>query len=165
VREDLESQVEAEARREVNNEIINQVVSRNSFELPPSLIRDYLERLTEDLKRNQPQITAEEVEARYKDMGTRQVRWEFLYHAIADKESVRVTEEEIGQWVERYAAAQGLDLDQVREQLSGSSQVARIRDNILENKVLALLRDRSTITELPVAGGGLIATPGGGTSG
>jgi trigger factor len=162
VREDLEGQVEQEAQRELNNEIITQVLAKNAIELPASLVDDYLKRLTEDLKRNNPEVTAEEVETRYKEMGIRQVRWEFIYHAIADKEKVTVSDEELASWLERYAQSQNIDPEEAKKQAQSSGQVDRIRDNILENKVLSLLRERSTITELATSGG-VIAAPGAGT--
>jgi len=160
VREDLESQTEAEAQREINNEIITQVLSKNPFDLPESLIRDYLARLAEDLKRKEPGITEEEVDKRYKETGIRQVRWEFLYHAIADKESVKVEDADVEAWLEHFAAVQGMDKEDARKALTGSGQVDRIRENLLENKVLSLIRDRSTIMELPTSGSGLIVAPG-----
>jgi trigger factor len=164
VREDLEGQVEQEAQRELNNEIIAQVLAKNALELPVSLVADYLARLTEDLKRNNPEVTAQEVETRYKEMGVRQVRWEFMYHAIADKEKVTVSDQEVAGWLKRYAESQGIDSEEAKKQAQSSGQVNRIRDNILENKVLSLLRERSTITEL-VTSGGVIATPGAGATG
>jgi trigger factor len=156
---DLEAQVEQEAIRALNSEIITQVLAKNPFELPPSLMIDYLARLTEDLKQRQPDITPEQVESQYRELGVRQVRWEFLYHAIADKEGVTVSDEDLNAWLGRFAETQGIDIEEARRQLAGADQVARIRDNILENKVLSFLRERSTITELPLAGN-LIATPG-----
>ncbi len=160
VREDLESQTETEAQREINNDLITEVLSRNPFDLPESLIRDYLTRLALDLKRHQPDITEEEVDKRYKNTGIRQVRWEFLYHAIADQESVKVEDADVEAWLEHFAAVQGMDTEDARKALTGSGQVDRIREDLLENKVLSLIRDRSTIMELPTSGSGLIIAPG-----
>ena len=100
------------------------------------------------------------MEAQYKEMGLRQVRWEFLYHAIADKEKVTVTEEEMTAWLTQFAQSRGVDVEEAKKQLAGTSQVSRVMDNILENKVLSFLREKSTITELP-AEGNKIVTPGG----
>jgi len=115
--------------------------------------------LTEDLKQKQPEVTAEQVEAQYKEMGERQVRWEFLYHAIAQKESVEVTDEDIDAWLDRFAKNYGMTKDDARKQLAGANQVARVRDTILENKVLDYLLEQGTVTEVPV--GSSIVTPGG----
>ncbi len=136
--------------------------AKNAFDIPVSLLDDYLSRLEEDLKKSQPDITREQVEAQYKELGIRQVRWEFLYHAIADKENITVTDADLEGWLQGFANAQGMDMDEARKQLAGSGQVARIKDNMLETKVLSFLRERSTITELPVSGG-VIVKPGEGT--
>ena len=162
VREDLEAQNDQEADRELNNEIITQVLAKNVFDVPVSLISDYLSRLEEDIKKSQPDITTEQVEAQYKEMGIRQVQWEFLFHAIADKENVTVTDADLEGWLQGFANAQGLDMEEARKQLAGSGQVARIKDNMLETKVFSFLRERSTVTELPVSGG-IIVKPGEGT--
>jgi len=159
VRADLETQVEDEARRALKNDAITKVLERNAFELPSSLVRGYLERLTEDLKQKQPEITPEQVEAQYKELGERQVRWEFLYHAIADKESIQVTDDDTDAWLERFAQNYGITREQARAELAGSQQVARVKDNILESKVLDFLLEKATVTELPT-GAGLIQTPG-----
>jgi trigger factor len=123
-------------------------------------VDDYVERLTRDLQQSDPNVSPEDVAARYKEMGIRQVQWEFLYHAIADKENVDVSDAEVDEWLGRYAQSQGLSPEEARKRARSTGQVSRIRDNLLENKVLALLRERSTITVQPVAG--KIITPGGG---
>lgn len=160
VREDLEAQTEDEAQRALRNAAISQVLEHNAFELPGSLVRDYLSRLTEDIKKKQPDITVEQVESQYKEMGERQVRWEFLYHAIAQKESLEVTEEDINTWLDRFAKNYGMTREDAKKQLAGSNQVARVQDTILENKVLDYLLAQGTVTELPT-GGGIITPPGG----
>jgi len=160
IRADLEAQVEMDTIRTLNTEIITQVLAKNPLELPRSLVDDYLARLTEDLKRSNPDVTQEEVEGRYKEMGIRQVRWEFLYHAIADKEKVEVSEAEVDDWLNRYARSQGMEPEDAKKRARGTGQISRIRDNLLENKVLTLLRDRATITEMAVPG--KIIAPGGG---
>ncbi len=162
IRVDLEAQVEVDSVRELNSDIITRILEKNPLELPRSLVDDYLQRLTEDLQKSNPGVTQEEVAARYKEMGIRQVRWEFLYHAIADKEKVDVTEAEVDEWLERYAQSQGLEAADAKKRARSSGQVSRIRDNLLENKILSLLRERSTITVPPVPG--RIVTPGGAKS-
>lgn len=160
VRADLESQTEQESIQEVNREIVTQLLEKNSFDLPSSLLNDYMSRLKEDLSKNQSEAPSEELEARYREMGLRQVRWEFLYHAIADKEKVEVTEEEMTAWLTQYADRRGINIEDAKKQLAGSSQVSRVMDNILEDKVLSFLREKSTITEIP-AERNLIVTPDG----
>lgn len=159
IREDLEAQVEADSVRELNSDIITQVLDKNPLELPRSLVDDYVERLTEDLKKSNPGVSQEEVESRYKEMGIRQVRWEFLYHAIADKEKVDVSDAEVDEWLARYARSQGVAVEEAKKRAQAAHQISRIRDNVLENKILALLRERSTITVPPVPG--RIVAPGG----
>jgi len=160
IRADLEAQAELDALRELDSEIISQVIAKNPLELPRSLVDDYVERLTRDLQQSNPQVSQEEVAARYREMGIRQVRWEFLYHAIADKEQVEVSEAEVDEWLGRYAESQGISPAEARKRAHSTGQVSRIRDNLLENKVLAHLRERSTITEVPASG--RIIAPGGG---
>jgi FKBP-type peptidyl-prolyl cis-trans isomerase (trigger factor) len=123
-------------------------------------VDDYVARLTEDLRKSNPGVSEAEVVGRYKEMGIRQVRWEFLYHAIADKEKVDVTDAEVDGWLERYAQTQDTSLEEARKRARTTGQLPRIRDNLLENKVLALLRERSTITVKPEVGS--LIVPGGG---
>jgi trigger factor len=159
VRVDLEAQVEEDAIRVLNTEIITQVLAKNPLELPQSLVDDYVARLTQDLKESNPDVTQDEVAARYKEMGIRQVRWEFLYHTIADKEKVTVTDQDVNEWLGLYAQVHGIPQEEARKKVQQAGQLARIRDSLLEKKVLALLRDRSTITELAVPG--KVVAPGG----
>jgi len=161
VRADLEQQAAEEVKRALNSEIVQQVVTRNAFELPASLVSDYLKRLKDDLKKSQPDITQEEVDRQYKEIGVRQVRWEFLYHAIAAKEQIEVTDEDVDAWLGRFAAHQGITLDEAKAQLSGSGRVARIKDNLFETKVLDFLLEKATVTEGPVQSK-LIQPPGAG---
>jgi trigger factor len=161
IRGDLEKQSAEEVRRGLNNEIITQVVGRNAFELPQSLVHEYLSRLHADLKKSQPEVTREDVDAQYKEMGVRQVRWEFLYHAIAAREHIEVSDADVDVWLGRFAEHQGVTLEQAKSELAGSGRVARIKDNLLETKVLDFLFEKATVTELPVQAN-LIQTPGAG---
>lgn len=158
VRADLEAQVEVDSVRELNSDIITQILEKNPLELPRTLVDDYVQRLTEDLQKSNPGVSPEDVAARYKEMGIRQVRWEFLYHAIADKEKVDVSEAEVDEWLVRYAESQGVKPEEAKKRARSSGQLSRIRDNMLENKILALLRERSTITVPQVSG--RIVAPG-----
>lgn len=153
VRVDLEAQVEADSIRELNSDIITQVLANNPIELPKSLVEDYVARLTEDLQKSNPGVSQEEVAERYKEMGIRQVRWEFLYHSIADKEKVDVTEADVDAWLERYAQSQGVSADEAKKRAKQANQISRIHDNLLETKVLTLLRERSKVTEQTVPSG------------
>jgi len=161
VRADLELQKAEEVRRALDNELVGQVVSRNAFELPQSLLTEYLSRLHADLQKSRPEISREDVDAQYKELGIRQVRWEFLYHAIAAAEKIDVSDEDVDTWLVRFAEHQGVTQEQAKAELTGSGRVARIKDNLLETKVLDFLFDKATVTELPVQSN-LIQPPGAG---
>jgi trigger factor len=159
VRLDLEAQVEIEARRTMKNEIVNQVLGKNPFELPSSIIEDYLARLLESAKKSQPDVTRENVEAEYRGVGERQVQWEFLYHTIAHKEGIDVSDADVDSWLERFAQNYGLTKEQASKEFAGSARVERVKDTILEHKVLEFLLEKAAVTEKPAVS--LIQPPGG----
>lgn len=147
ISENLEKNVEQQNRNNRKTLLISKIVEKNAFEVPEAYINSYLAVLIRDFKRKYKNVDEEKIREEYRPVGINQIRWEFIYHKIAEKEHITVKEEEIGDRIEKFAEAQKIELKQAQQFLEKTNQVKQIYDSILEEKVLDLLLSRAKINK------------------
>ena len=84
-------------------------------------------------------------------MAEREVKRMFVTREIAEREGLKVSDEEIEGVMMQTAAAmsqqQGIDIATAKEQLEKDGVPQRIGDRMLEEKVIQLLRDNAEVEE------------------
>ena len=147
IREDLKIKARQDAEKDLANQVIKQVVEKNSFEVPESLLDLYLDSVMEDFKKTYKKVDEEKIREQYRELGLARIRWEFIRQEIAKKEKVEVTKEEIDKWVENFAKANSLELKQAKELIAQNKKIEDIKDSILEDKVIELIINSSKVKE------------------
>jgi FKBP-type peptidyl-prolyl cis-trans isomerase (trigger factor) len=67
------------------------------------------------------------------------MRWDILWHKLAEQESIEVLPQDTENWLNGFAARNNITVDQAREMLNKSGRVNNLRESLLEEKVLELL--------------------------
>ncbi len=147
IKEDLERESQKDAEKDLGNQVIKQVVEKNAFEVPESLLNLYLDNMVEDFKKSYKNVDEAKLREQYKDLGLSRIRWEFLMHEIVKKEKIEVTKEEMDKWVEKFAKANSLDLKQAKEFIAQKRKLKDIKETILEDKVMELIIKNSKVEE------------------
>ncbi|OGC78478.1 MAG: trigger factor [candidate division Zixibacteria bacterium RBG_16_50_21] len=147
VRESLEKRHQEETSKELESQIIARIVEKNSFTVPEGMINSYLDYLVEDLKKRYPESDEKEIREKNRKPGEERIRWEFIYHKIADAERIAVKPEDVEERVKNFAAAYNLPLDKAQEYLGQTKQIERMQETILEEKVLEWLISQAEIKE------------------
>jgi trigger factor len=147
IREDLEKQGEGNSVKDMKNQLIHKVVEQNQFEAPESLIKSYLEGVEKEFKKNCQPVDEKELNEKYREMGIFYIRWDFLFHRIAEKEKIEVTTEDINDWTSNFALAYNLTQEKAKEYLSQEKRIKNLKETILEEKVLDLLLRNAIIVE------------------
>ncbi len=78
----------------------------------------------------------------------RQVKLQFLLEAIANKESVAVSDEEMENSLKNIASRYGQDYEKVKKSYQESNMLDELRAELLEQKTLDFLEDRAKITQV-----------------
>ncbi|MFH0930543.1 MAG: trigger factor, partial [Candidatus Zixiibacteriota bacterium] len=147
IREDLKIKARQDAEKDLANQVIKQVVEKNSFEVPESLLDLYLDSVIEDFKKTYKKVDEEKIREQYRELGLNRIRWEFIRREIAAKEKIEVTKEETDKWVENFAKANSIELKQAKEFIAQNKKIEGIKDTILENKVIEFILNNSKIKE------------------
>jgi trigger factor len=154
IKEDLEKESQRDTEKDLASQVIKQVVEKNSFEVPESLLNLYLDNVVEDFKKSYPMdpnsdknVDEEKLREQYKELGLSRIRWEFLMHEIVKKENLEVTKEDTDKWVENFARANSLELKQAKEFIAQKKKIKDIKETILEDKVIDFIINNSRVEE------------------
>jgi trigger factor len=138
-----------DADTELKTDLINQVIRRNPFEVPDTLFDYYLDSVIEDLKKRYQKVDEKKVREEYQDVALAQIRWDFLFHRIAEKENIQVTKEEMETWCENNAKAMRVTVEEAIKSLENPSFSKRIKEDLLEKKTIDFLLKSAKIKEEP----------------
>lgn len=147
IRESLVQKARRDAEVEVKNELVDQVIKSNPFEVPDTLFDYYMESLIKDLKGKYKKVDEKKVREDYKNVASGHIKWDFLFHQIVEKEKIQVTKEDMDAWVENFARDYKMKTEDAKKLVENPSQIKKIREDILEKKVLDFLRKSAKIKE------------------
>ena len=147
IKEGLTKKAVADSENILRNELINQIVKLNFFEVPETVLNFYLDSLIEDLKKKYQNVDEAKIREEYKEIGSAHIRWDYLFHQIAEKEKIEIAKEEIEKWAEKFTQDYKMEKEKAEELLGTPQNIKRIRENILEDKVIDLLLKDAVIKE------------------
>lgn len=139
---DLEQREKERAKNEAYNKAIDILIKNTRFEVPPSRIEYYLDRVVEEEARYHPAGKApsrEDVDGRFRESGIRALKRHRIIDYIATKEKIKSSQEEVDQRIRGIANQYGRPFEEVKRVLRKDGATSRIRDDIREQKTLESL--------------------------
>ncbi len=150
VRNSLEAQAKALARRRLEEELVQEVIKRNPFDLPEYLVSERLDRMyarmTEGREDAKEKVDPEQFGQVYRPVVEQQLKAGILLGAVAEKHGIEVSADDIEAHVGKIAVAQGRDPAQLMEDLKDTDVLSQIEDDIWLTKVHELLVGLSKVT-------------------
>ncbi|HWR82840.1 MAG TPA: trigger factor [Candidatus Deferrimicrobium sp.] len=148
LREDLKLQHAADLRRINKGEIIQLMCKQNPIPVPDSMVNEYLDALVEEQKEQYPGGDEAEVRSRGREVAENTLRWNFLYHHLADQERIEVSTADTEQFIKNIAEDYKVTYDKARDYFERTGRLDRIRDSLLEAKVLDYLIGKARVVPL-----------------
>ena len=150
IRADLEREAVARAEEAVREAVLEQAIARQRFEVPPSLVERRTETLLAALDVRLPegadrQQALAEVRARLHPQAEAQVRGELFLDALAVRDDLKVTEEEVTAEIDAIAARQHRVIEQVRGFYKRAEARAALRAKLVRERALAGLVARARV--------------------
>ncbi len=150
VRAELERASRHESDRLVHELMIDRILAANDVPVPPSLEARYLQAILRDFERNAGQplddAAREQLWERYRPAAHRAVQRLFVLEQLRQVEGLAVGDEELQERIAELAASRKVTPDEMRRALQGSNSLERLRNDLVEDKVFALLTENATIT-------------------
>jgi trigger factor len=155
VRTDLQAEADENATRQLRSEILKQLSERITFELPTSLVEREIDRRLEEFAR---QLMQQNVDPRQagidwgqfreaqRDPARAAVASALVLDAIARRENLVVTEQEIDQEIERFATRAGRTPAALRAQFEKEGGIGRLVAGLRREKAVDLALSRARIS-------------------
>jgi trigger factor len=155
VRERLvEAHLEQDHRR-IENDLIERLIDAHQFDLPESMVSDQIRARQEQLRKELAEGGASEAriaeqilgqETAGREAAVRASRGYFIIEAIAQKESIQVSEEELLSEMRTIAQRNRATVEDVSEYYKKNNLVGQLAMELVERRVRRLLRESATIT-------------------
>jgi trigger factor len=158
VRRDLENELNYSQNRSVRNQLIGALMSRVNFDLPASSVEHETRNVVFDLVReNQKRGVSRELIEQEKDKiysaaaqnAKDRVKVSFLLQKIAEKENIKVSQEEVARRVQTMAAMYQIPPEKFIKDLQKRNGFVEIYDQLANEKVLEFLQQNAKIEEVP----------------
>jgi trigger factor len=160
VRSDLQNELNMKQKRDIRNQVVNALLNRVNFDLPESpvqqetrnlvyeLVNDYKQRgaTPEALDQQKEQIyglAAQSAKGRVKAM--------VLFQKVAEKEGIRVSQEEISARVVTLAQSYNMPLQKFVKELESRNGFADIHRELLHEKVINFLQEHARVQDVEPA--------------
>jgi trigger factor len=153
IREQMESERKHEAEHAAKEKLVGELIQRNDFEVPDSLIEQQIDiRLERGLRALAAQgLTAEQMKkmdlprlrAGQREQAVHDVKAALLLERVAEEENIQVSDEEFDRELESLARQSKQTSEAVRARLTRDGGLDRIRTRIRNEKTLDFLYHQS----------------------
>lgn len=144
IREQLQKERKDVERNRLKQETISQLIEKNKFDLPEAMLNEYLDAAVKDVKKQYPDANEDEVRKSYKEPGKSQMRWNFLFHELAEQEKIEVLPADTENWINGFAQSNNVTPEQAKQLLAQDNRSRNLLESLLEEKVLDFLLDKAS---------------------
>jgi trigger factor len=153
IREDLTEREDQRVQSAVNAQVISRLIESHSFDIPEVLVEYELNSMVENFQRRlmQQGITPEaagiDLEGWKRSnvsAAEERVRASLLLNAVATKEEVEVSEEELDEGYQKVAKQMGQDKEFIKGVYQKNNMVDGFKQQLLEEKILKVICDHAT---------------------
>ncbi len=155
LKEEIEREKELEWKRQLKERIIDQLIEKNRFEVPESMIERQAKILvsntklrlaTQGLSLKNLDTTEDELLKEYQDLAERQVRTMLILEKIAEKEGISISEDEIENRFKELSEETNQKLDLIKRYYERNELITDLKKEMLMEKTLNFLFERAEIT-------------------
>ncbi len=144
VREDLQAHAEREADAEVRRQLMDELIGANGLEPPAPLVQRVLSAYAQSY--GVPDDQLERFTAEFRPLAERQVLRDLVIDAVAEREKLHATEEDLDRRIEELARRRATEPAKLYASLQKAKQLGEVERGITEEKVFAHLLAQSTVT-------------------
>ncbi len=161
VRQDLDNELKTKLRREVRNQLVAGLLGRATVDLPDSMVEVETRGAVYDIVRANAErgVPKEAIDEKKEEIysvannsARERLKVAFLLSRIAEKEGIKVTDQEMGNQVLHLAAQRQVRPEKLVKELRESGGLADLQRQILHAKVLDALELKAKVEEVSAQG-------------
>jgi trigger factor len=162
VRRDLENELKHKESKNIRSQIVRALMERVNFELPDSEVAKQTKNVVYDIvQENQKRGISREMIEKEKERifsaatqnARERVKFAFILQKIAEKEEIKIAEQEILRRIQELAAMYQIPPEKFIKDLQQRNGMIEIYDQIMNEKVFTLLQEHAKIQEVAVTPG------------
>jgi trigger factor len=157
LKNDIAERLERGRRIEEENRIYDKLAKKiteahDNFEVPPTILSKYLDDLTLNAQKQYGKsVSRDMLKNIYAENAKNSLKWEYLRHAITEKEALEVTEEDIENRMKEIAEEGRIDIEKVKSYYSKKEKKQMMKDDLLDKKLRKLLKEKNTVNFVDAA--------------
>jgi len=155
--EGLEKEEKQRIESLVRDRVVEQLTEKNPFEVPVSMVERQIEFIMADTQRallsqgsslEKLGIPIDVMKENYKAEAEKQVKCSLFVEAIAKREDISVSNDEVEEKLKGIAKSSNQDIEKVRDFYKREGLLKGLEIKLLENKTLDFLIGKATIVEI-----------------
>jgi trigger factor len=144
VRTDLAAEAVRDSERQVRGQLLQQIAEANPFEVPSSMVTDYLKQIVPE-QEGDDTAQLDEIRRSAAPAAVNAIRRMLIVDRIANMESLEATPDDVSGRLDDIAERLGKPQAEVRAHFAKEGRLDEIRNEITEQKVFDYLTSLSTI--------------------
>ncbi len=152
IRTDLQAQADFASRRYLEGHIVDELIRKNAFDLPETMVESALDTLVENQKKEhegrEQDIDEDAIRQESREGTIRGLKRHILMEAIQKQEELEVEEAEMDSQLDVMSRRYNTEREQLRQILKRSDQIERIESNLLTEKTFDFLIEHAEIEEV-----------------
>jgi len=157
IRKEMTERATEQAKREEREQLLQQLVERNPFEVPSGLVEQAMGRrfqsllegfMRQGIDPRRMRVDFEQIRENMREPATRDVKSALLLEAVADKENVQVTDEDVNAKLKELSTQLDMPEEKVRATVLSSPENEKgFRLTLRDEKTLAFLSSKAKISD------------------
>jgi trigger factor len=155
LKQEIEREKKLALERQLKDKMVDQLLQKNTFEVPESLVEEQTKTLVSDtklrlatqgIKIDTLGISEEKLQEDYREAAMRQVRTFLILEKIAGQEGITVTDEEVGDRFREISERTHQKFDVVKRYYEKNGLIPEVKAGIMNEKTLNLLLEKANIS-------------------
>ena len=143
IRDNIRQQKEDGHERILKRQVVSQMCKKNALPIPDGMLNEYLDHMVKDPQVQQQGGDEKELRERYRPVAMDTIRWDIIWHRLAEDEKIEVLPEDTEKWIKDFAARHNITVEQASQSLKETGRTSQLREAMLEEKVMKFLLDKA----------------------
>ena len=157
VENDLKNELEYSQKKSIRNQCVDKLLSAVNCDLPETIVNEATRAAVHNIvQQNHQRGVGKEIIEENKDKiyanaktdAEVRVKANYILSKIAEKEGIKVTDQELSRQVAAMAAQQKVKPQKLAQQLKDNGTIYQVQEEIMNAKVIDLLEEKAKVTEI-----------------
>ena len=157
VESDLKNELEYSKKKSIRNQCVDKLLGAVNCDLPETIVNEATRAAVHNIvQQNHERGVGKEIIEENKDKiyanaktdAEVRVKANYILSKIAEKEGIKVTDQELSRQVAAMAAQQKVKPQKLAQQLKDNGTIYKVQEEIMNAKVIDLLEEKAKVTEI-----------------